>query len=337
MTKRLYLLSLASLAIPTTPLMSQSPAKDYLDRILERRTFTAEEIATLNKNNDSAIDVRDLVIFLNEMPTSASFATDETIAYHSQGSVALTVQFSKPVSQTTSIKFDLGGNAVAPTGSTPDYTLTTSPTVPAGANSTQVTVNFSQKWNGTGGEKIVRLTINRDPSVIAENGQFATHILRIRQFDAGEYVGMLSFPDGSGLPALAVRLGLFSGGQAVLAFQQQGSLLGNEIRLPWSSGSDGFPQFPANQTILIPAESLGRSSSQPVRASIGFVRKSAPFDEFTQAYLDGFPINDKPALYDAQFVMDNLISAGSSFTGSSNPFAIAQTGRLSLQTVSYAQ
>lgn len=325
-------LSFALLA-PCAWLRAEPAEKAHLDKILQRRSFTTQEEAALNKDSDPAIDVRDLVLHLIGLPVSATFTTAETLAYHGQGSVGLTIQFSKPLPKTTTLKFDLGGTASA----SQDYTLSYNSTLAAGATTAQLTVNFAPTWSGNGGEKVVRLTINNDPAVVPQNGENATHILRIRQFDAGEFVGLLTFPAGSGLPSLPVRVGLFSGGNALVSFEQQGSLLGERITIPWAGGPNGFPSFPQGSNIAVPAQALGRSVSDPLKANLFFRRKTAPFDQATTAYLGGFPANDQPAVYDADFRIDDLFKAGAALAGGANPYAVTQTGRLTLQPVTYGQ
>ncbi len=203
------------------------------------------------------------------------------------------------------------------------------------AKSTQITVNF-QPWRGVGGEKVLRLTLNRDPAVIPNNGSFSTHLLRVRQFDAGEFVGLLTFPPGSGLPTLPVRLGLSSGGSAFCSFEQNGSFLGAGFNLTWSSGSGGFPVITASIPLSIAAESLNRSPGANINASLEISRLEPPYDELTEAYLEGFPPEDQPALYQSTFIFHDLIAAGANRPQGDNPFAIRHEGRLSLQPVSYA-
>lgn len=307
------------------------PEKDYLDKMLERRPFTPAETATLNRDGaaNPNIDVRDLVIFLNGLSVSATFGSAESIAFHSQGSITLPIYFSKPVTGT--IKFDLGGDAGAGVGQ--DYTLIPSQVTVTNAISTQVTVLF-QPWRGVGGEKVVRLTLNRNPAVIPANGNFATHLVRIRQFEQGEFVGMLTFPSGSGLPSLPVRIGLGTGGSAVCSFQSESTLLGSQLPLTWTAGFAGFPAFTGSVALTIPGASLGRSA--PVNASLAIQRMAAPYGAELDAYLSGFPLDDQPALYQATFTFHDLIAAGQGRAVGSNPFAVVHQGRLTLQPVAYA-
>lgn len=322
--------------------------KDYLDAILENpNSPTPGQIGALDRTGapgnlpDGQVDVRDLVVFLGGLPISATFGKAETLAFHSAGSVTLPIYFSKPIPATPQpsqrhIKFDLGGSAVGPDGpGVPDYTLSYVETVPVGARTHQLTINFPNSWNGMGGEKIIRLTINRNPAAIPANGTFSTHLLRIRQFAAGEFVGMLSFPSGSGLPSLPVRIGLSSGGGAVCSFQQQGSLLGPQLDLSWNTGYQGFPNFPGTVPIAIPGASLGRPDGN-VNASLSIQRMAAPYGAELDAYLEGFPATDQPALYHATFTFHDLIAAGARFPTGSNPYAVVHQGRLTLQPVRYA-
>lgn len=87
----------------------EPPEKAHLDKILERKTFTPEETAALNQDADPAIDVRDLVIFLNGQPVSAVFETSETVAFRGESAIPVVVSFSKPATGT--IHFSLGGTA----------------------------------------------------------------------------------------------------------------------------------------------------------------------------------------------------------------------------------
>lgn len=321
------------------PLTAQSgpTSETYLDAILEKpdRPPSQTEIDALDRNNDRDLDVRDLVIFLNGEPVSASFASAETLAFYSATSVTLPIHFSKPVTGT--IKLDLGGNASE--GADKDFTiLYHNPALKtfsvSNATSLSVTLQFPQ-WRGVGGEKIIRLTINRNPAVIVANGTFSTHLLRIRQFEAGEFVGMLSFPPGSGLPSLPIRMGLGSNGSAVCSFQQQGSLLGPHLSLSWNAGNQSFPNFPGTVPVVIPGASLGRLAGN-VNASLSIQRMDAPYEKELEAYLEGFPSNDQPALYHATFTFHNLIAAGARFASGANPYAVVHQGRLTLQPVRYA-
>lgn len=312
-------------------------SKTYLDKILEKRTFTPAEIATLNKDGIASIDVRDLAIFLNGQPISATFGAEETLAFQSAGSVTLPILFSKPVTGT--IKLDLGGSAAE--GSTKDFTILyhnagqKSFSV-TNATSLQITIQFPQ-WRGMGGEKIVRLTIGRDPTVLPANGSIPTHLLRVRQFEAGEFVGVMSFPAGAGLPTTSVRVGLRSNGTGICSFQQSGGLLGTEFSFNWGAGERGFPNFSSPVALTIPGDSIGRSNApaDALRASLVIQTKAAPYGAELDAYLDGFPADDQPALYDAVFTFHNLIKAGDRFPPGSNPYSVVHQGRLTLQPVRY--
>jgi hypothetical protein len=320
---------IAMLSLPVKG-QTQPPAgteKPHLDAILQRNNPAHAPDLT----GDGALDVRDLVVFLNGQPISTTFGTAETLAFHSQGSVTLPVYFSKPVTGT--LKFDLGGTAEIGAGK--DFTLSQTTVSVTNATSTQLTVNFLP-WRGVGGEKVLRLTLNRNPIVIPNNGTFSTHLLRVRQFDAGEFVGLLTFPAGSGLPTLPVRVGLQSSGSALCSFEQNGSFLGTGINLAWTSGSSGFPSFSGAVPLSIPAESLNRPSGSNVSASLAISRSAPPYDEATEAYLDGFPENDQPALYLAEFTFHDLIAAGANRPANNNPYAIRHLGRLTLQPVTYA-
>ncbi len=329
-------------ACPPLLLGQDVQTKDYLDSILEKpATPTSPPVGALDRTNDGGVDVRDLVIFLGGLPISATFGSAETLVFHSADSVTsvtLPIYFSKPIpnvpANQRTIKFDLGGTAVETT----DYGLSYGATVPVGAKTHQLTINFTESWRGTGGEKSIRLTINRNPAAIPENGMFSTHLLRIRQFDAGEFVGLLSFPPGSGLPTLPVRIGLWSGGGAVCSFQQTGGLLGSELPLSWNAGYQGFPNFTGAVPIVIPGASLGRPDGDDgnVNASLSIQRMAAPYGGELDAYLEGFPETDQPALYHATFTFHDLIAAGARFPTGSNPYAVVHQGRLTLQPVRYA-
>jgi len=332
-------LSFALLA-PCAWLRAEPAEKAHLDKILQRRSFTAVEAIALDRDTNSAVDVRDLVLYLkdqNSLGVSASFATAETLAFHSQGSVPLTVNFSKPLPQATTVTFDLGGTASPPSATTPDYTLSYNSSLPAGATSMQLNVVF-RPWIGMGGEKVVRLTISRNPSVLPLNGEFGTHILRIRQFDQTEFIGTLTFAAASGLPSLPVRVGLWSGGTGVCSFQQADTIFGPDVALQWSGGSGDFPQSLGNSIPLqFSGESFGRGANSKINARLSLARSNAPYDDITAAYLSGFPTNDLPAVYTATFVFDNLIGAGALYSGGpNNPYAVTNMGRLTLQRVKYA-
>lgn len=345
----LIILLSAVLSAPCFFCRAEAPEKSHMDKILQRRTnFTAVETIALDRDTNSLVDVRDLVLYLrdqNGLAVSASFASEETLAYHSQGSVALTINFSKPVPQATTLKFDLGGTATPPQTSNPsifasasDYKLSYSSaiSVPAGATTAQVIVTFSPTWNGMGGEKAVRLTINRDPAVLPGNGEIATHLLRIRQFDGAEFIGTLTFAAGSGLPSLPVRVGLWSGGTGVCSFQQTDTIFGPEIALRWS-GSLESPESLGNAIpFQFSGQSFGRGTNSTINAKLSLARSNAPYDDITAAYLSGFPTNDLPAVYAANFVFENLIGAASTVLQGANPYAVTNLGRLVLQRVNFA-
>lgn len=317
-------------ALPATALSqgSDPSVEPYVDKILNRPTTDPQAI---DRNSDSQVDVRDLAIYINGLPVSATFGTAETLAFHSQGSVTLPISFSKAMTGT--IKFDLGGDAEA--GSGKDFTLSQSSITLNNATSTQITVNF-QPWRGVGGEKVIRLTINRNPAVIPNNGTFSTHLLRVRQFNAGEFVGLLTFPPGSGLPTIPVRIGLSGGGSAFCSFEQNGSFLGTGFNLSWSQGSSGFPTFTGTVPLVIAGQSFNRPAGTNINASLQISRTLSPFDEQTDAYLAGFAPDNQPALYQAIFTFHDLIAAGANRPEGDNPFAIIHQGRLTLQPVSYA-
>ncbi len=336
---RLLALLPAVLSLGTGTVGGQT-SQDYLDKILERRPFTPAEAAVLNRDAHPEIDVRDLVIYLSGQDVSASFASAETLAFHPAGlttlpTVTLPIYFSKPVTGT--IKLDLGGTASE--GAEADFTIL----YHQAAQKTFTVVNATsldipiqlRPWQGIGGEKVIRLTINRNPEILPENGTYSTHLLRIRQFDAGEFVGMLSFPPGSGLPSLPVRIGLGLDGSAMCSFQQASTLLGSSLNFSWNTGYQGFPNFPEPVPITIPGENLNRTNA--VNATLSIQRLSPPFHEELVAFLEGFPENDQPALYHATFTFHDLIGAGARFSPGPNPYAVVHQGRLTLQPVSYAE
>lgn len=298
----------------------------YADKILDR---SVTDPLINDRNADGKVDVRDLAIYINGQPAFATFGSPETLAFHSQGSVSFPIYFSKPVTGT--VKIDLGGSAAAGAGL--DYTISPSQLNVTNAKTAQINVLF-QPWRGIGGEKTIRLTLNRNPSMIPLNGQYSTHLLRIRQFQQGEFVGMLNFPAGTGLPSLAVRIGLNNGGSAVCAFPSEGTILGSQIPLSWSPGATEFPNFTGSASLTIPGSTFGRSSD--IQASLAISRMSPPFGDELDAYLEGFPIDDQPALYHATFTFHNLIAAGQGRSPGSNPFAVVHQGWLAIQSVDYA-
>jgi hypothetical protein len=318
----------AALSHSALSLCADPSVDAYADKILNRANTDPQAI---DRNADGQVDVRDLAIYIDGQPIFATFGTAETLAFHSQGSVTLPIYFSKPVTGT--LKFDLGGTAEIGAGK--DFTLSQTSVTVTNAKSTQITVNF-QPWRGVGGEKVLRLTLNRDPLVIPNNGTFSSHLLRVRQFDAGEFVGLLTFPPGSGLPTIPVRLGLTTGGSAFCSFEQKDSFLGNGINLSWALGSGGFPAFSGSVPLTIPADSLNRPPGSNVNASLAISRSSPPYDAATEAYLEGFPPEDQPVLYQATLTFHNLIAAGARFSNAPNPYAVVQQGRLTLQPVRYA-
>lgn len=302
------------------------PEKAHLDKILERRTFTPEEEAALNQDADPAIDVRDLVIYLNGLPISASFGSAESLAFHSQGSVSLPVYFSKPVTGT--VTFDFGGTAQQGAGK--DFTITPMSVNLTNETSTQVSIVF-EPWQGIGGEKVVRLSVTRDPAVVPANGTYPSHLLRIRQFDAGEFTGILSFPPASGLPALSVRVGLDSSGNAVCAFPDGSNLLGPSLNLGWSPGFEGFPSFPESTAITIGKESLKRTVD--LAATLQFQRMAEPYSDTVDAFLEAFPTGERPAMYHATLRFADLFAAGAS----DDDLAITYDGELAIQPVNYEE
>lgn len=329
----------AGFAFQGVSAQNEAPEKPHIDAILERpNPPTPAQVTAIDITGptpsvpDGQVDVRDLVIFLSGLPISATFGTAETLAFHSAGSVTLPIFFTKQVPSATTIKFDLGGNAIAPgtTGALRDYTLNYLPNVPAGATSHELTINF-EPWNGFGGEKVIRLTINRDPAVIPQNGTFSTHIVRVRQFDAGEFVGSLSFEGTSALSATAVRVGVNTNGTAVIAFQPKSALLGEHITASWSPGFGNFPALSQQIAVSIPGAALGRA--QPVSANLSFARLGTPYSEENAAYLEGFDLGNKPALYAATLSIHNLFAAGAA---TANAFTINQSGRLALQPVQFS-
>lgn len=288
-----------ALAVAATA-QEETPEKPHLDKILERETFTPEE--------ETALDVE------------------------SQGGVTLPIYFSKPVTGTVS--FDLGGTAEP--GADKDFTVQP-PTDPLdGEISTTVAINF-EPWRGVGGEKVVRLSINRDPDVIPNNGTYASHLLRIRQFDAGEFTGTLSFPPASGLPALAVRIGLFSDGSAICAFSDRKTLLGDELNFNWAPGFQGFPGFPDSTGLVIPKEALKRA--EDLDAELRLTRMAEPYEPTVEAFLEAFPTGEKPAMYHAVLSFDDLFAAGAVQGGEAagKPYAITYEGELAIQPVNYAE
>lgn len=317
-----------ALALPACGLAQNADPSigNYAGKILNRAVTDSH---VTDRNADSKLDVRDLAIYINSLPISATFESAESLAYFSQGSITLTIKFSKPVTGT--IKFDLGGNAGAGVGL--DYLLSPTQIPVTNASSTQITLLF-QPWRGMGGEKVIRLSLSRSSSIIPANGAYPSHLVRIRQFEQGEYVGMLTFPAGSGLPSQSVRIGLNSGTGAVCSFQNESTLLGSQLSLTWGAKSSGFPNFTGTVALTISGTSLGRAT--PINASLVFTRKTPPYGAELDAYLAGFPANDQPALYTATFTFHDLIAAGQGKAVESNPFAVVHQGRLTLQPVTYA-
>lgn len=322
------------------------PGKNHLDSILERKTFTPGEVNAMDLGGgaagakDGKVDVRDMVLFFNNLrnntdPVEASFETGETLAFVSQNSVTLPIVFSKPVTGT--IRFDLGGDAEA--GTDRDYSIAQSEIALTNSTRTQVTINI-QPWRGMGGEKVVRLTLRRQATIIPANGTFSTHVLRLREFERGEFVGMLSFPPNSALPSLPVRFGLSNGGVGYCSFQSVGTMLGTGFPFTWSTGGAGFPNLTGVITLKLPGASLGRGNEEgesDLTATLAFQRLVAPFTPDLQAYLSGFPGDDQPAVYQATFTFQDLFAAGASAPSSGpNPFAIVYQGRLTLQTAGFA-
>lgn len=305
------------------------PEKNYLDKILERRTISPEESQSLNRDTNPVIDVRDLVIYLNGLPISATFLTGETLAFHSQGTVTLPIVFSKPVTGT--LKFDLGGTATPGAGK--DFTLNPAQITLNNSRNASVTVIF-EPWRGVGGEKIIRLSLNRQQTLAPANGSFSSHILRIRQFTAGEYVGLLSFQNGSGLPSLPVRVGLDNGGAAVCAFDSGTTLFGGSLALSWTPGPDAFPAFATAAPITLPGAVFSRTTD--IHGTLVLSRMTPPFTGELAAYLGGFPATEQPAVYSAVCTLTDLFAAGGSRPNNANPFAVVHAGTLTLRPVSFA-
>jgi hypothetical protein len=344
--RKLHLFCLPVLSMLGTQLGSAQivqPGRNHLDSILEKKAFTPGEINAMDLGGgaagakDGKVDVRDLVIFFNNLrnngdPAEASFETGESLAFVSQNSVTLPIIFSKPVTGT--IRFDLGGNAE--NGLNADYTLAQTEISLTNATRTQLTVNI-RPWRGMGGEKALRLTLRRQPQVIPANGAFSTHLLRLRQFEQGEFVGMLTFPPESTLPSLPVRLGLAQGGSGYCSFETQGTILGGGFAFMWQAGASGFPNVSGAIPLSLPGAIFGRGAQESVSASLAFQRLTAPFPADLQEYLAGFPANDQPATYRATFTFQNLFAAGDAAPPAGpNPFAVVFQGRLTLQPVRYA-
>jgi hypothetical protein len=146
---------------------------------------------------------------------------------------------------------------------------------------------------------------------------------------------MLNFPAGAGLPSLSVRIGLNNGGSAICSFQEANTILGSQIPLTWSGSAGGFPTFNGLATLSFPGSTFGRSTD--VQASLAIDRMVAPYSDEFDAYLEGFPPTEQPALYLATFTFQNLIAAGQGLSPGSNPFAVIHQGWLAIQPVDYAQ
>jgi hypothetical protein len=311
--------------------LSADPSVDaYADKILNRANTDPRAI---DRNADGQVDVRDLAIYIDGQPTFATFGSAESIAFASDGSVTLPIFFSKPIQGT--VRFDLGGTALA-TGVDRDVTLLQNEIVlNAPSSSAEITI-LIEPWKGVGGEKIVRLSLKRDPVVLPANGTFPSHILRLRQFDAGEFAGMLTFPPSSGLPALPVRIGLDSGGLAVCSFQNPNTLLGEKLDFAWNAGFQGFPNLTGSSEVVIPKETFNRGSD--VTASLAIQRMASPYPEDIVALLEGFPSEGQPAVYHANLVFPDLFAAGSGSAGvSSGSLAITYEGRLIINPVTYSE
>jgi hypothetical protein len=198
---------------------NQPPEKPLLDKILEKRTFSPQETAALNKDADPAIDVRDLVIFLNGQPISAFFESNETVVFRDQPTVIIPIRFTKPVTGT--IRIEMGGTAKQGKdfGSfgvqVPGFQgITTSLSV-SNDTSAQITVPIANGNGAQSGEKRLTLnlqavaTLNSTTSVVTRTGNIApgyraAHTIVIREAWK-TWIGTIDFPRESGFTSVAVR------------------------------------------------------------------------------------------------------------------------------------
>ena len=209
----------AGFVLPGAHAQGVVPERAHLDKILEKRTFTPEETAALNKDTDPAIDVRDLVIFLNGQPISAYFDTIETVAFRDQTSVTIPIRFTKPVTGT--IRVELGGTAKQGAdfgafgaqvqgfqGIRTSFSVTN-------ATSAPIVIPISNAGGARSGEK--RLTLNLQ--AVATFNSTNTTVNRSCNIAPGfrpahtivfrnawkSWIGTIDFPRESGFTSLAVR------------------------------------------------------------------------------------------------------------------------------------
>jgi len=306
---------------------ANEPEDAYLDSILQRRVLTPSEQAQLDLDGQPGLDVRDLVLFLDGLPVAATFETEETIVYHQQAIAMIPILFSKPVSGTVS--FGVSGDAQP--GS--DYTLSATDLPLTNATKADIVVSLPPQWRGDGGERVLQLILNRSQTLLPRTGRHQSHTIRMRKYDAGEYVGMLMFPTSIFLPSSAIRVGLMSSGDIDLLLVGGDSFIGRKLMFRGHLATDAFPEFDDQSTFSIPGAHLMRS--RDAEGAMRITRKTVPDEDF-ESFLTAFPSEDKPAVYGVEVTLADLIGAGVAHAAGTNPFAVRMQGHLTLQPVRYA-
>jgi len=146
-------------------IMAQSGAvteQNMVDAILERKTFTSDELIEMDMNQDKALDVGDVIELLNPAVIVANFDATSSSAEEGNGSVGIKVKFSPAFTGT--LRYTVSGTAAE--GS--DY----------------ATLNRSISVNGDTVE--IPITINDDTAL--EEAETIVLSLYYNESEAMEYV-----------------------------------------------------------------------------------------------------------------------------------------------------
>lgn len=234
------LCALSPLLHAQSPSSTGDPTLDkQRDIILGRSAFDS----SLDKNNDSQIDVRDMAlhVIVNGRPAEASFASEFSRAFPSQGSVQVPIFFSKPVSGV--LRLELSGTAVEGADytassigrDTPDPGLSRivrEITLPANSTSHAITVPLAPTTGEFRGERRLVLTLRADATYNSSNNQvtrdgpapgaISSHTIVISEAEH-LWTGTLDFspPEATGAAALPNGFGTIP---ATFALDANGSL-----------------------------------------------------------------------------------------------------------------